>query len=145
MPMLHDPRTREAITARVQALHPESPRQWGRMSIDQMVWHVNQGLLNALGQLQCAPMPVPMRFIAKPMVLNLPWPKGVRTLPEFVATSAHDFTRERARCLSLVEDFTRRDLNGAWVEHMGFGRMTGQDWSRLVYKHMDHHLRQFSG
>ncbi len=144
MPMLHDPRTCAEITERVQALRAESPRQWGRMSVDQMVWHVNQGLLNALGQLQCAPARVPVPFLVKPLVLNLPWPKGVRTMPEFVAVSEHDFVKERERCLRLVDDFTRRDLDARWDDHMGFGRMTGEDWSRLMYKHMDHHLRQFS-
>ncbi len=80
------------------------------MSVDQMVWHVNQGLLASLGQLQVAPRPMPLRFITKPLVFNLPWPKGAPTMPEYLAVSRHDFVREQERCLRLVEDFARRDL-----------------------------------
>ncbi len=143
MPMLHDPRTRAEITERIQALRPESPRQWGKMSVDQMVWHVNQGLLQSLGQLQCAPKPVPLRFITKPLVFAMPWPKGAPTFPEFVAVSERDFGREQGRCLQLVDDFGRRDLRSSWPTHMAFGPLRGEEWSRLMYKHMDHHLRQF--
>ena len=31
-----------------------------------------------------------------------------------------------------------------WPEHAAFGSMSGRDWSRLMAKHFDHHLRQFS-
>ena len=27
--------------------------------------------------------------------------------------------------------------------HPFFGRMTGEEWDRLLWKHLDHHLRQF--
>mgnify|MGYP001794749648 CR=1 FL=1 len=27
--------------------------------------------------------------------------------------------------------------------HAFFGRMPGQEWAILMYKHLDHHLRQF--
>ena len=142
--MLHDPRARAEISERVQSLRPENPRRWGRMSVDQMVWHLNQALLQSLGQLQAAPRPVPLRFLVKPIVFNLPWPRGAPTFPEFVAVSAHDFGHERARCLRLVDDVAGRELHAPWVTHMAFGPLSGEEWSRLLYKHMDHHLRQFS-
>lgn len=28
-------------------------------------------------------------------------------------------------------------------EHPFFGKMTGEDWGHLMYKHLDHHFRQF--
>jgi hypothetical protein len=28
-------------------------------------------------------------------------------------------------------------------EHPAFGRLSGRAWGALVYRHMDHHLRQF--
>jgi len=42
--LLHDPAVRDAIRARVEALRPDAPRKFGKMSIDQMLWHVNQAL-----------------------------------------------------------------------------------------------------
>ena len=145
MPLLHEDRAHAEITRRVQGLRPENPRKWGRMTIDQMVWHLNQGLLSSMGQLQMAPLPAPLpTFIFKPMVLALPWPKSAPTAPEYLAVSQHDFAGEREHCLQLVEEFTRRPLEGSWVRHAAFGPMSGRDWSRLMYKHMSYHLGQFS-
>lgn len=28
-------------------------------------------------------------------------------------------------------------------QHVFFGRLTGDEWGRLMHKHLDHHLRQF--
>ena len=27
--------------------------------------------------------------------------------------------------------------------HAFFGKLTGEEWGRLMHKHIDHHLRQF--
>jgi hypothetical protein len=143
--ILHEQRAHAEISARVQELRPENPRRWGRMTIDQMVWHLNQGLLSSLGQLEMQPMRLPLpSFVVKPMVLGLPWPRGAPTASEYLAVDRHDFAREQERCLELVDDFTRQPLDGSWAKHAAFGPMSGRDWSRLMYKHMDHHLRQFS-
>ena len=44
MPMLHDPTVRSSIEARLNAIRADAPRQWGSMTVDQMLWHVNQSL-----------------------------------------------------------------------------------------------------
>ena len=49
MRTLHDGVTRTSVAWRIESLRPESARLWGRMTIDQMLWHVNQGLLAGLG------------------------------------------------------------------------------------------------
>lgn len=145
MPMLHDARDREAMLSRIQRLRPESPRGWGRMSIDQMLWHVNQGLLSALGELELPPTRSPLPgWLMRTLVLNVPWPKGAPTAPGFEARERYDFEQERAQLLRLVAALAARDLARPWGRHTAFGPMTGTQWSRLMYKHIDHHLRQFS-
>jgi Protein of unknown function (DUF1569) len=32
---------------------------------------------------------------------------------------------------------------GDWPPHPVFGAMTARDWNRVLYRHTDHHLRQF--
>ncbi len=145
MPMLHEDRARTEIAERVQALRPDSSRRWGRMSVDQALWHMNQAMLVSLGQLQTRPAPMALRFVAKPIALSMRWPKGARTAQEFVAVSPHDFASERRRYLQMLEDFARRPLDGRWPSHPLLGRMTGRDWSRMHHRHFDHHLRQFGG
>ena len=86
-PRLHDPAIRDSLRARVQKLTPDATRQWGKMSVDQMLWHCNQTLLNSLGQKEpsvTTKVPIPMPVL-KFMVFNLPWMKGAPTHPDFVA------------------------------------------------------------
>jgi hypothetical protein len=44
---------------------------------------------------------------------------------------------------ALVDRFTPRGAGGRWPEHPAFGKLTERAWGVLVYRHMDHHLRQF--
>ena len=144
MRMLHDREFRGEIQNRIRALTPDTKPVWGKMSADQMLWHVNGFLELALGQIA-----VDRRKIRLPgpllkfVVLHLPWGKGAPTLPSFVAREHHDFEREKAKCLNLINDFAARDLNGSWAPNPLFGEVTGYDVTRLQAKHLDHHLRQF--
>lgn len=143
MALLHDPAVRSSIEARLSALRADSRPAWGRMTVDQMLWHVNRALAQSLGQVDAprdrAPLPRP---IMKFMVLNMPWPKNAPTNPSFVATTGHDFEAERARCLALIANLVSLPLHDS-SNHPMFGRMSGRDTSRLQAKHFDHHLRQF--
>jgi len=144
MRILHDPDVRASIDARLTALSPDARRQWGTMSVDQMLWHVNQYLAAAMGEgtmpVQKNPMPLPiLRF----MLMYMPWPKSAPTNPGAVTTSGHDFEAERARCRELIEQFVRRPINGSWPPDPTFGDAGGKFASRLQARHLDHHLRQF--
>ena len=144
MPMLHDEAYRSQVMTRVAALRRDSQRRWGRMSVDQMLWHVNGAMAAALGQIQVPPQKVPLpRPVMKFLVLNLPWPKGAPTLPMFVASGGYQFDSERARCLQLIDQLAARRLDGDWPDNPVFGSVTGPYVSRLQAKHLDHHLKQF--
>jgi DinB family protein len=147
MPTLHDSSYRTSIAMRLQALRPDAQRHWGKMRVDQMLWHVNESLEQSLGRLtttrssRTPPLPsAVLRFV----VINLPWPKGrAPTSPELVARDAYDFEAERTRALRLIEELASRDLNASWPKSATFGQTTGLFWSRLQAKHLDHHLKQF--
>ena len=144
MPTVHDEGYRSALQSRIQSLRPDSPRRWGKMTPDQMLWHVNVGLSVALGETTIPdgrpPLPRP---IMKFLVLNLPWVKGAPTSPIFLAKSQYDFEAERTRCLQLLGRLANQPLDGAPVMHPIFGNMSRTDVSRLHAKHLDHHLKQF--
>lgn len=148
MRVLHDPPVRTAIRSRVQALTPDAPRRWGKMTVDQMLWHVNTAMEMAIGSKTFAPrkFPLPGAIMAF-MVLELPWPKGSPTMPELNAVELgrrYDFGAERARCLELIDAMTSRKIEGTWPRHPGFGAFAGRQWSALHAKHLDYHLKQFS-
>lgn len=114
------------------------------MSVDQMLWHVNQGLEATVGRIEPDKMRIPLPQAAlRFMVLNLPWMKGAPTNPQFVTTVRHDFPRELDRCRQLIDEVAAHSLEGLASKHPVLGHMSGRDHSRLQAKHLDHHLRQF--
>lgn len=144
MKMLHDPAVRREMESRLAALRHDSVRQWGSMTPDQMVWHLNQFLEFALGEGSYPrgkmPMPLPiMRFF----VLYMPWPKNAPTHPSAKAGTTHDLDAERARCHALLERFVSMPLDGDWPEDPAWGKAGGRFASRLQARHFDHHLSQF--
>ena len=145
MPMLHDATFRESAKARIKSLRADSPRRWGKMSIDQMLWHVNCLLENALGRfpIKTIKLPIP-NVIARFVVINVPWRKGnTPTAPEVVATQSYDLESERTKALKLIDEFAAKPLESAWGDSSFLGPLGGRDWSRLQGKHVDYHLKQF--
>jgi hypothetical protein len=145
MPMLHEPHTRSSLEARLQKLTPQATRQWGKMTVDQMLWHVNTSLEMCLGRLDPEPENARMpRWFLRWAVLNLPWPKGAPTTKEAIPRRpSYDFEREKTRALSLIREMSLKDLSGNWPNQPVLGEMNGRQWSQLQAKHLDHHLRQF--
>ena len=146
--LLHDTAVRDAMRARVSSLRADSIRRWGKMTVDQMLWHCNEGMGQALGIVESHPFraaPLPASLV-KFFMFNLPWPKGAPTAPDLMAGDKRfDFDAERARCLALIDQVTAKPIDaGGWGISPAFGAMTGFEWSRLFAKHLDHHLRQFS-
>jgi hypothetical protein len=141
---LHDPSYRAALIQRVQALRSDSTGRWGKMSVDQMLWHVSDALALALGELSVPPTKPPLpRTLLKFMILNLPWGKNAPTMPQFVAKQKYDFETERTRCLRLIDRVASMDIDAEWPTHPMLGRMSGSEVSRLHAKHLHHHLTQF--
>src|SRR5262249_30454072 len=140
---------REALKKRVRAVRADSPRQWGQMSADQMMWHLCQGLDMCMGKLDLSgeksplPFPMPAAFM-RFMVIEMPWPKGAPTLKVAKAEAKpYDLEAERARCLATIDEFAARPLHGSWPHHPVLGDVTGEQYSRLQAKHLNHHLTQF--
>ena len=144
MAHLHDTTVRTTLEARLRALRADMTPRWGKMSVDQMLWHVNQAMATSLGRVEAPPDKAPLpRPVMKFLVLNLPWVKNAPTNTSFVARARHDFEAERARCLELIKAVGDRPVAGVWQRHPMFGSMTGREVSRLQAKHLDHHFKQF--
>jgi hypothetical protein len=115
------------------------------MSVDQMLWHVNQFLSAAIGEgslpIQKSPIPAPiMRFF----LIYMPWPKSAPTHRNAVAKGEHDLEAERAKCKELIAKFVSKPVDSDWPVDPSFGNVTGIFASKLQAKHLDHHFRQFN-
>jgi hypothetical protein len=143
--LLHDAGRGEELQRRVRALQPGSTPRWGRMSVDQMLHHVNFSLMESLGEHtpERSVKGLPQALV-RWVVLDLPWGRGAPTRPDMrIPHGEHyDFEQEKARCLSMIERFLAQPMDAPWPRSANFP-MTGRHWSQLQYKHLDHHLTQF--
>ena len=75
--MLHNAGCRAEIERRLGELRHDSPRRWGKMSVGQMLWHVNEVMACALGIVAREPVRARLpKRVMKFLVLNMPWMKG---------------------------------------------------------------------
>jgi hypothetical protein len=137
--------TRERFQRRIDRLSSDSQRQWGSLSVDQMVCHLSDQLRLALGELSGRPIPGLVRYAPfRQLVIDyVPWPHGSKGPPESFTTRPVKLKSDVARLHALLELFGSRGDQREWPEHPLFGSMSGPLWARLTSKHFDHHLRQF--
>ena len=136
---------RNDLYERLGVLTLERKPLWGRMTCGQMLAHLTDGVRMTLGELAIKPKRGPLRFgpIRHAVIHWLPFPKGAPTAPELLVRHAEDSAVEIGELKSAMERMAGRAGEGTWEEHPAFGRMTEHDWGVLVYRHIDHHLRQF--
>jgi hypothetical protein len=145
---LFDATEAAGIKARLAQLRPESPRQWGRMNVAQALAHCSRSMEMALGDRLSPRMLIGRaigRFV-KPVVLgdDKPMKRNSPTTPDLVVADAHELDAERTRLTGLVDRFvTGGPAACSTHPHAFFGRLTPDEWSILMFKHLDHHLRQF--
>lgn len=138
--------TRAEVLTRLERINTQSRRQWGKMTVEQMLWHVNSTMSYALNEFQ-----VPIRgnwfqrVIARRYALSeLPTPKGkTRTIPEFKATGIYNMEGEKKRFKNYINLYSKSQERLIWPPNPLFGEFTGDNWARLNYKHIDHHFKQF--
>ena len=141
---------KQSLVIRARGLSAETPAVWGTMSATEMVVHVNRALKMALGRLPVKDVSnVISKTLMKHLVLlGMPIPKGkIQTLPELdmrnqdspdPSTLAHHVDEME----QLIDQIVLADHHSL-ADHGAFGPMNQRQWCRLVYLHIDHHLKQF--
>lgn len=134
------------VIRRIASLRADTQRQWGKMSVAQMLVHCQKPFQMAAGELQLKRSLIGRLFggMAKKKFIDNPAPfkPNGPTDPRFRIKGDFDFERERD---ALVDYVRRFGENGPLTRepHTIFGPLTAEDWDRLLWKHMDHYLRQF--
>jgi len=147
MKTLWDPNTYQEIVRRFESLQPNSQRQWGKMSVTQMLEH-NSRILEAV----TGKRPMHQAFIGKliswifkkKFLGEEPFSKNGPTGPELIVTDEPDFRETKDKVRALLNDLHNLGEKGCDGKiHGFFGRLTGAEWGICQYKHLDHHFRQF--
>lgn len=149
MKTIFDQEVREELIQRINQLEQYAQAQWGTMNLYQMMKHCTnweewmQGKGNP---------PYKQVFIGKifgKMALkrmirdDKPLDKGVPTSTQFkIKETSGNIPAEKQKWVTLIESYEQYSNPG--FIHDFFGKMTKEQVGLLVYKHNDHHLRQFN-
>jgi hypothetical protein len=148
MKNLFDPTVVDEVKGRLAKLTPASQRQWGKMSAAQMVTHCAIGVEWAVGD-KNPPRMLIGRILApliksKALGNDEPMRKNTPTSPDLIVRDEPDLAAGRERLFGLIDRFAAGGAAGCTTHpHAFFGKLTPDEWAELMYKHLDHHLRQF--
>ena len=148
MKSLFNERDSNEIINRISTLTSEIKPQWGKMSAAQMMAHVQMPLKVAVGEVKLKRGLIGILFgrIAKNKLAGeVPFSRNLPTDKNFIIRNQPGFEEERQLLVSIVRRFQQLGPDGLSKEpHPFFGKLTVQEWDNLMWKHLDHHLRQFS-
>ena len=149
MQNVFDAKDAQEYINRINNLTPETQRKWGKMSVDQVLAH-----LNVAYDLTFTPEKFPKpSFIAKfllsrfvkPKITNeIPYKQSLPTSPVFIIADERNFEEEKAKLIGniqRVQQLGKEAFEGK--ENINFGKMAAQDWNNMFAKHLNHHLDQF--
>jgi hypothetical protein len=135
---------RSLILERLQRVPADAKPGWGRLTAPRMLCHVADQMRVALGDLPSKPVhSFFSRTVVKFLVVNtgLKPPRGkIQTAPEMLITQPTSWSADLSACLELAERVGR---GAAQAVHPAFGPLSPEEWGRLCWKHLNHHLVQF--
>ncbi|HTQ63247.1 MAG TPA: DinB family protein [Puia sp.] len=147
MKSVFDKETKDEVINRINLLTINNKAQWGKMTVAQMVRHCclceeyyfgNIKIKRAfLGRILGK---VAIRAILKNEKSGLM--KNSQTSPILkVDEGLTNLEQEKEKWKSLIERYSTFDKEK--FKHWFFGTMTKEQLGQFIYKHSDHHLRQF--
>lgn len=147
MKTIFDKNTREEVINRINAVNENSKAQWGKMNVYQMLRHCVLCEEMYLGKTHYK-RTLLGRMFGKAGLKNLlkdekPLQKNAPTKDDFkVKDSEGDVQNEKKKWIALIQEYATYSNDN--FEHWFFGKMTKEQVGYFVYKHTDHHLRQFN-
>jgi Protein of unknown function (DUF1569) len=148
MKNLFEPASADEVKKRIAQLKPDAARVWGTMYPAQMLAHCSLAMEMAVGDQK-----PPRMFIGRvlgPVLRKValgnddPMRRNSPTAKELLVQGDRDLEKERTRLLGLIGQFVSGGPARCTTHpHTFFGPLTPAQWATLMYKHADHHLRQF--
>ena len=147
MKTIFDNETKTELINRIELLQENTPSQWGKMNAYQMVKHCRgwEEMMQSKVNLKRAFIGrIFGRIALKAVVGNTdPLKRSTPTIPSLIIKeSAGDFEAEKKCWISNIEQYANFENDN--FRHVFFGKMTREQIGQMVYKHIDHHLRQFN-
>lgn len=146
MKTVFDKATRDSLISRIHQVNENSQRQWGKMTVYQMLKHCSlwENTIIESRRFKRSFLGLIFGKIALRSMLKdeKPLARNVPTSPEFKVSGNGDVSAQKAQWIALIEQYA--DYKNTGFIHDFFGKMTTEQIGHLAYKHTDHHLRQFN-
>lgn len=144
MQTIFDKSCNNEILSRISKMTADSQPLWGKMNASQMMHHLNLTMEAPLGKLVTKGKPsVIMRMFRSVLYNDKPFGRGNPTPKDFKVTGNFDFYKEKLHAIDNIQEIFKSGSSFPYEQHVFFGRLTGDQWGKHFYKHIDHHLRQF--
>lgn len=147
MPSLHDLQDTQAIVNRVEALAEKAQPLWGSMNLGQAFCHCSRGLEAGLGRTRSHRLLLGrlISWIFRARFLGpQPFSRNSPTAKNLVVADPREVAQERERLIGLLRAYQAAGPEGTrGLVHPFFGPLSPDEWGWVMWKHMDHHLRQF--
>jgi hypothetical protein len=139
--------TRDEVIIRINSLNEASKAQWGKMTVAQMVRHCRLCEEYYYGNIH-----IKRSFLGRLLgrvAINAILKDDVNSFRKNASTPSElkvneltlDLETEKAGWKSLIEKYETFKSEG--FKHWFFGEITKGQLGQFIYKHGDHHLRQF--
>ena len=147
MKTLFDKDAYDEITGRIAKLSAATNSKWGKMDVSQMLAHCA-----ALFKVSLSQTRMPRMFLGRligwmiksKLYDESAWKQGLSTSPDFMIKDQRDFAVEKTKLAEQIGRFYNAGPAGITkYPHPFFGRFTTDQWGKSMYKHLDHHLKQF--
>jgi hypothetical protein len=146
MKSIFESATTKELENRINSLSPQHSAQWGKMNVFQMVKHCT--LCDDMMQGKIKVKRVFLGRLIGPMLLK----KALKDTSAFTKNSptspllktdneSGDIEQQKKEWLGRIAQYAH--FPDAKFVHPFFGPMTKAQVGMFVYKHIDHHLRQF--
>ena len=131
---------------RVMKLTPTAEAIWGRMTVDEMLYHCNLTNNEILHAKPYSKKPKLKQLFLKFIVMHLlrKIPRRAKINSKFLKQKEQDlsFEAEKKCFIERITQFSQHS-QAIYGKHPVFGRLSTKEWQHFVWMHMDHHLRQF--
>ncbi len=146
MKSIFDVTTRQEIIDRINTLNENSTAQRGKMNVYQMIKHCIMWEEMLQGKTQYKQSLLGRLFgkiALKDMMKDEPIKHNIPTVPWFKITDNRgDIASAKAEWIKLLAEHSSKEPAG--FMHPFFGQLTPEQAWYMDYKHIDHHLKQFS-
>ena len=138
--------TRQELANRINSLHEQSNKKWGKMNVFQMLKHCSLHEEMMLGKIKIKRVLPGLlfgrMFLKKVLKDDKPFGKNSPTSSLLKTTGdSGDIEQQKKEWINQIEQY--QDYTNPNFVHPFFGPMTKEQIGFYAYKHADHHLRQF--